>query len=408
MTTTLHTKKRILVLTPIYPGDDIPKGWTPVVHYFAREWAKQGHRVLVVNYQARFPKVLYWFARLLKGRITSKVGFTVPHRAVTDRKYQMEGVDVYRMCLKKRKPHSRHSQHEIKKAFLKTMAYCEELDFTPDAIAAHWSNPQLELMCLLKAYFNVPTCYIAHDAGHFEEFGEDAKRLWDAVDMVGYRSAAIKRRFETTLEYVKPSFMCYSGIPACYNHNTKARKFQDVRSVAYVGTLIKRKYPVQIVTALARSAGKDFYISYAGEGQEAEAIRAEAKRLRVTENVRLLGRIGRNEVIELLDETDLFIMISRNETFGLVYLEAMARGCITIASRNEGFDGIIEDGKNGFLCEAGNSDELAEIIERIKLMLPRQRIEISANAMNTAKELTDGNVAAYYLEQIVKLRTAGR
>ena len=405
MTTTLQEKKRILVLTPIYPADDIPKGWTPVVHYFTREWVKQGHRVLVVNYQAKFPKVFYWLARLLKGRITSKVGYTVPTMAVTDRKYQMEGVDVYRVCLKKQKPHSRYSQHEIKKALDKTMAYCKELDFQPDAVAAHWSNPQLELMCQLKAHFNVPTCYIAHDAGHFKEFGEDAKRLWDAVDIVGYRSAAIKRRFEITREYIKPSFMCYSGIPASYNDNTKARKFQDVRSIAYVGTLIKRKYPVQIITALTRSAGKDFCISYAGEGQEAEAIKAEAERLGVTENVRLLGRIDRNEVIKLLDETDLFIMISRNETFGLVYLEAMARGCITIASRNEGFDGIIEDGKNGFLCEAGNSDELAEIIERIKQMPPQQRIDISTNAMNTAKELTDGNVAAYYLEQIVKTTT---
>ena len=42
-------------------------------------------------------------------------------------------------------------------------------------------------------------------------------------------------------------------------------------------------------------------------------------------------------------------MISQGEAFGLVYLEAMARGCITIASRGEGFDGIIKDGINGFL-----------------------------------------------------------
>lgn len=40
-------------------------------------------------------------------------------------------------------------------------------------------------------------------------------------------------------------------------------------------------------------------------------------------------------------------MISRNETFGVVYLEAMAAGCITIASRNVGYDGIIVDRVNG-------------------------------------------------------------
>ena len=38
----------------------------------------------------------------------------------------------------------------------------------------------------------------------------------------------------------------------------------------------------------------------------------------------------------------------QREAYGLVYLEAMARGCITIASRDEGFDGVIKDGINGF------------------------------------------------------------
>ena len=55
-------------------------------------------------------------------------------------------------------------------------------------------------------------------------------------------------------------------------------------------------------------------------------------------------------------------MISKEETFGLVYLEAMSMGCITIASKNEGMEGIIIDGENGFLCTAGDDDELASII----------------------------------------------
>lgn len=46
--------------------------------------------------------------------------------------------------------------------------------------------------------------------------------------------------------------------------------------------------------------------------------------------------------------SDCFIMISKNEAFGLVYLEAMSAGCITIASRGEGFDGVIIHGVNGF------------------------------------------------------------
>ena len=54
-------------------------------------------------------------------------------------------------------------------------------------------------------------------------------------------------------------------------------------------------------------------------------------------------------------------MISSNEVFKLVYLEAMAQGCIVIASKGGGFDGINVDGQNGFLCEPGDSEQLESI-----------------------------------------------
>ena len=101
--------------------------------------------------------------------------------------------------------------------------------------------------------------------------------------------------------------------------------------------------------------------------------------------------------------SDVFIMISKDEVFGLVYLEAMARGCITIASKNEGMEGIIIDGYNGFLCEAGNHDELCKII-RIINDLPKEKInEISQNAINTARKYTDEAVAAQYINNVENL-----
>ena len=51
--------KRILVLTPVYPAQDIPETYTPVVHYFIREWVKMGYDVRVVHYVANFPHLLF-------------------------------------------------------------------------------------------------------------------------------------------------------------------------------------------------------------------------------------------------------------------------------------------------------------------------------------------------------------
>lgn len=75
----------------------------------------------------------------------------------------------------------------------------------------------------------------------------------------------------------------------------------------------------------------------------------------------------------------------------------MANGCITIASRNEGIDGIIENGVNGFLCEAGNWMELRKIINHINMLSDEEKQLISTNARKTACKMTDSNVAnAYY------------
>ena len=114
----------------------------------------------------------------------------------------------------------------------------------------------------------------------------------------------------------------------------------------------------------------------------------------------MLGRISRDEVVKQMDSHTIFVMISRAETFGLVYLEAMARGCITIASRDEGFDGIIHDGVNGFLCKAGDVDELSNLLSRIKSMPQAELQAICDNAIKTAHVLTDEKVANNYLNHL--------
>ena len=93
-------------------------------------------------------------------------------------------------------------------------------------------------------------------------------------------------------------------------------------------------------------------------------------------------------------------MISENEAFGLVYLEAMSRGCITIAARNEGMDGVIIHGINGFFCEAGNSIELAELIIHINTISKVELMRISKNAIETASKMSNEETARNYIEAI--------
>ena len=92
-------------------------------------------------------------------------------------------------------------------------------------------------------------------------------------------------------------------------------------------------------------------------------------------------------------EADIFILPSKNETFGMVYLEAMASGCITVCSKGDGVDGIIKDSINGFLC-----DDVEQVFERI--MKFEDKNWILENSYNTIRNYTDLIVANHYLKNI--------
>ncbi len=142
-------------------------------------------------------------------------------------------------------------------------------------------------------------------------------------------------------------------------------------------------------------------LTIVGDGPEKEALAALGQERGLLNNsLFFTGRISREAVQNYLKNNDVFVLISKNETFGLVYLEAMLQGCIVVASRFGGVDGIIIDGENGFLCEENNEEQLAEILDRIRNMTAEEKRTMSAKAIQTACEYTDFKAAEKYLKAI--------
>lgn len=401
-------KKCILILTAVYPAEDLPKEYTPVVHYFAREWVKLGYEVLVVNYEVDFPPIMMKVANLYPNTLASHFGTVARTKAVKEKEYIIDEVKVKRIIPRKYIIHGPIPKTEKKKALDKTLSYLEENNFIPDYVISHWSNPQLEIMEVIKKIFNIPSCYIAHLPGDDIlriKKRKEAQQLIDNIDIIGFRSDYIKKEFLSRFEYKGKTFQCYSGIPEEYiSKDNIVRDFSKLDSFIYVGTLIERKYPSVIIPAVSKAMPHEaFSISYIGDGAQITNIKKQAAKYSVESNVQILGRMQRDQVVEHLKQHDFFIMISKQEAFGLVYLEAMAVGCITIAARKEGFDGIIEHGKNGFLCEAGNEEELKRLIIEIRNLPKEKIINISQNAIRTAKELTEKKAAQHYLDSILSV-----
>lgn len=400
----------ILMVTPIYPNNDGANG-TPVVHYFVREWVKSGYNVRVLTVPTVFPSIYYSLAKPILHLIESTVGYVINVNKLSESVYEWENVKVYRVPMKKAMPHGRFSKKVIQSVTDKATNYLQQEDFIPDIIIGHWANPTAELLIKFKQIYQVPCCMVMHDDGHDFYNGcykKCSNELLSKIDLIGFRSLMIKQRFEQRFGPQDNSFMCYSGVSTDFINSGDVvhRTFDDIKSFVFVGSLIKRKYPLEVLKALEQSHVESYTYNVIGKGAEGDNMRKYYASLDAPGGkLNLIGHINRNDIISYLDNSDIFVMISRNETFGLVYLEAMARGCIAIASKGEGFDGIIIDGVNGFLCKPGDVKELTGLVNRLVNTSPEALLEISKNGTETATKMTDKKVAEDYIDNIISALT---
>lgn len=398
--------KNILLLSTIYPLPKDNKG-TPVCHYFTREWVKMGYNVRVVHYQAVYPLPLYWLAKLNRKKIAARTGAVVYTERDKGGTYQMDGVPVKRIPLFKPIPHGGYTRRTINKSIKEITDWLGNDGFFPDVIIGHFPNPQIEVVNLLhELYPQSKTCIVMHGDIEIAKkvYGERLVPLALKIDIWGYRNKSVQEQFERTVMKTPKAFICYSGIPEDYITEINAHTFEDKNlKFVYVGEMIERKYPVAVLDALTKAFPEGNYqMTYVGAGQLLETINARigAEGL---QQVKALGKISRESIKEQYDKADCMVMISKGEAYGLVYLEAMARGCITIASRKEGFDGVIVDGENGFLCKAGDTEELACIMSRICAMSREEKLSMSEKAIETAKSLTDYLAAKRYIDDVIRL-----
>ena len=126
-----------------------------------------------------------------------------------------------------------------------------------------------------------------------------------------------------------------------------------------VGTLCERKYMDVTIQAFADLAQEfpEASLRIVGIGGLEGALRAQIDRLGLADRIQLLGGLPHDRVMEEMARADAFVLPSRGEGFGVVYIEAMAAGCVTIGSRDEGIADVIRDGENGFLVGAGSVEE---------------------------------------------------
>jgi glycosyltransferase involved in cell wall biosynthesis len=109
------------------------------------------------------------------------------------------------------------------------------------------------------------------------------------------------------------------------------------------------------------SLPKEIMLDVAGQGNELDAMKSLASELKLNDRVIFHGWTDREATQRLLDDCTALIVPSRwHEPFGLVTLEAMARGRAVIASDTGALPEVVVEGETGLIVPTSHSDGLAQ------------------------------------------------
>ncbi|MEH2957562.1 glycosyltransferase [Candidatus Merdisoma sp. JLR.KK006] len=404
----------ILLVTQIYPEPDDGKGYeaTRTVEYFAKEWVEIGHRVVVVHCPSRFPFIYYMMPEFLKNEIRKRTYILVPTWSSTKTFHRQEyGIDIYRQPMRKWIPSQAYTKHTMSRQCRAIGKILEEINFVPDLVAGHFSNPSTELVSRLsKIYYAMSSIVFHNDCSAKNIKKYRIRENIEGIRAVGARSVLEAVSIKEQLGLQKTPFICYSGVPNdAVEVNDKICSKQDYKDgirFLYAGGLVQKKHVDAVIKAYSRLREKhreiELSLKIIGGGSEEEELRELVLKLNLTDSVCFTGRQPRKEVLNEMKNVQIFTMISQGETFGMVYLEAMLQGCIVIASKGGGFDGIIEDGINGFLCATGDAQMLENIYEQIIGLDAKQRNLIGQRAIDTAMQYSERAVAQRYLNDVIE------
>ncbi len=400
--------KNILILTHQYSSDTRPNGrWTKVVSYFAHEWSKDNNVLVIIN-SSKFPKFYYLFGWIL--RWVAKKNSKDP-ALIEDQSWRHpfdfndDGINVYNRPMLKFWPHAYYGGGQIKRQVKDIISICKKNDFKPDIIDAHWLNPQIDLLLPLGDYYQAKTALVLHsEAITPRYFTKSVEHKLNKIGRLGCRSHFGAKMIFDNLNLKEKPFVCSSGISDKYVEDAISEKSILSKSkikVVTVSRLMDWKCIDAAITGVCQALiDKSYEYQIIGDGPERPRLQDTIKKLGVEDNVALVGKQPRGQVIERLKDADIFVLISKHETFGLVYLEAMLQGCIAVGSQNGGIDGIIVNGSNGFLSPEGDATELEKTLRKIITMSGGELHAISDAAITTAKEYTDSKVATRYLNEI--------
>ncbi|MEO8209749.1 MAG: glycosyltransferase family 4 protein, partial [bacterium] len=204
--------------------------------------------------------------------------------------------------------------------------------FKPDIIYCNWIRPWAQLSNVLAKEFNVPFVLDHHEdlptlkklfPGNYKNF----LKVFECTNKIIVHSSLNKKELLEEKLKLPEIKTIYLGQNFPVRQRSKDFNFDKAALICVSHLDEERKNVGDLIKALAIIKPKlDFNLKIIGDGILKKKYINLCKELRMEDEVKFWGAKNQNEVEKILDESEIFILPSYPEAFGIVFIEALAKG----------------------------------------------------------------------------------
>jgi len=257
-----------------------------------------------------------------------------------------------------------------------------------------WNESSLLSVGSIKGIRGLLKRFIIKGSNNYVAFGTKAKEY---LEFLGANPKNVFTSVNTVdLEYFRGEFL---KLKKDRNLFAKRKKYPKILFL-FVGQLIKRKGVIQILSALDILKDNEIGLLIIGDGPEENKLKNYCRENNL-DNVFFEEFKQQEELAKYYSLTDIFILPSFEEVWGLVVNEALASGLYVLCSKYSGsaYD-LIKEGWNGKIFNPNNIDEIVNLIKQTKEQIDNIRKMRETISQYTCRDFGIKESAQAFLEAI--------